>query len=202
VLSVFRGLAVPLIGVTAAVVLLVGCSSDETGTATTASNATASASSESAPSDSADPTSSTPEESGEINEIDAEVGDCVNLTGTMLDAEIAPATCGSVDSHYVIVAKVADEASCPGDIDQSYYEELNGDTTGVLCLDIDWVVDKCFEIGTGTDSTVQVPCTGTTGERILAVLPNTVDETNCPEETETYYTYDERKKVVCTVALS
>jgi hypothetical protein len=191
-----------LIGVAAAAVLLAGCSSNETGTATTASSTTASGSSESTASESADPTSSTPEESGEINEIDAEVGDCVNLTGTMLDAEIAPATCGSVDSHYTIVAKVADENSCPSDVDQTYYEELNGATTGVLCLDIDWVVGKCFEMGTGTDSTVQVPCTGTTGERILAVLPNTVDETNCPEETETYYTYDERKKVVCTVALS
>jgi hypothetical protein len=183
---------------TVAVVMSVAaCSSDETGTATMASSAATGSASESA-----EPTTSTPAESGEISEIDAEVGDCVNLTGTMLDAKIAPATCGTVDSHYTVVAKVADEDSCPSDVDQTYYEELNGSTTGVLCLDIDWVVGKCFEIGTASDSTVQVPCTGTTGEKILAVLPNTVDETDCPEETETYYTYDERRKLVCTVALS
>ena len=199
-LSDVRKLALFAVAAATLTISAVGCTSDETGTATTASS--------SAPMSAEDPfetpetTSRTPEDSGEITEIDAEVGDCVNLTGTMLDAKIAPATCGTVDSHYTVVAKVADEKSCPSDVDQTYYEELNGSTTGVLCLDIDWVVGKCFEIGTASDSTVQVPCTGSTGERILAVLPNTVDDADCPAETETYYTYDERKKIVCTVALS
>ena len=126
-----------LVAVAAAALSLsaVGCSSDETGTATTASSSAQASSAD--PSETAESPSATPEDSGEITEIDAEVGDCVNLTGTMLDAEIAPATCGAVDSHYTVVAKVADENSCPSDVDQTYYEELNGSTTGVLCLDID-----------------------------------------------------------------
>lgn len=99
----------------------------------------------------------------------------------MLDAKIAPAPGGAADSLYTVVAKVADANSCPSDIDQTYCEELNGSTTGVLCVDTDWVVDSCFEMGVDSDSTVQVPCTGPTGERILAVLPNTVDETDCPQ---------------------
>ncbi|PHV67478.1 LppU family putative lipoprotein [Williamsia muralis] len=200
-LSDVRKFALFAVAAAALFFAVVGCTSDETGTATTASSSAVASTAD--PSErSQTPSTTTSEDSGEITEIDAEVGDCVNLTGTMLDAKIAPATCGAVDSHYTVVAKVADENSCPSDVDQTYYEELNGSTTGVLCLDIDWVVGKCFEMGTASDSTVQVPCTGSTGERILAVLPNTVDETDCPAETETYYTYDERKKVVCTVALS
>ncbi|MGY3556289.1 LppU family putative lipoprotein [Williamsia sp. R60] len=199
-LSDVRKLALLAVAAAALTFSAAGCTSDETGTATTASSSAVVSTAD--PSDTSEAPSTTSEDSGEITEIDAEVGDCVNLTGTMLDAKIAPATCGAVDSHYTVVAKVADENSCPSDVDQTYYEELNGSTTGVLCLDIDWVVGKCFEMGTASDSTVQVPCTGSTGERILAVLPNTVDETDCPAETETYYTYDERKKIVCTVALS
>lgn len=190
--SLIRRATVPVFGAVLMVAIAAGCSSDEKGSATDASSAPPAASSTSAP------TSSTGEDSGDISEIDAEVGNCVNLGGTMADAEIAPATCGTTDSHYVVVAKVAEETACPSDVDQTYYEELNGSTTGVLCLDVDWVEGKCFEMGTGSDSTIQVPCTDAAGEKILAVLTDTVDENDCPDGTETYYTYDERRKVVCT----
>jgi hypothetical protein len=78
-------------------------------------------------------------------------------TGTMLDAKIAPAPCGAADSHHTVVATVADENSCPSYVDQMYHQELNGSTTGVLCLDIDWVVGKCFEMGADSDNTAPSP---------------------------------------------
>ncbi|ORM31862.1 hypothetical protein BFL43_17490 [Williamsia sp. 1135] len=187
-----RRLTVFMFGAVLLAAVATGCGSDEEGSATAASSAPTAASDTSAT------TPATAEDSGEISEIDAEVGDCVTLGGTMMDAEIDTATCGTTDLHYVIVAKAANEADCATDIDQTYYEELGGSTTGVLCLDVDWVEGKCFEPGTGSDSTVQVPCTDPAGEKVLAVLTGTVDENECPDGTETYYTYDERQKVVCT----
>ncbi|PYE20710.1 hypothetical protein DFR67_101101 [Williamsia limnetica] len=189
--STIRQVTVFMFGAVLLIAVVAGCGSDQEGSAIAASSTPTTASE-------SPTTPATAEDSGEISEIDAEVGDCVTLGGTMLDAEIDTATCGTTDSHYVIVAKVAQEADCATDIDQTYYEELGGTTTGVLCLDVDWVEGKCFEMGTGSDSTVQVPCTDPAGEKVLAVLTGTVDENECPEGTETYYTYDERQKVVCT----
>jgi hypothetical protein len=199
VISGIRRCVVFTFGAVLVAALATGCGDDENGTATPASGASSIAS-ESAESTESTTTSTTTEDSGDISEIDAEVGDCVNLGGTMMDAEIDSATCGTTDSHYVIVAKVATEDACPSDVDQTYYETLAGSTTGVLCLDVDWVVGKCFDMAVGYESTTQVPCTDPSGEKILAVLTDTVDETGCPDEAETYYTYDERRKVVCTAS--
>lgn len=176
-----------------------GCSDDNTGTAIPASDASTITSESTTTSESSESTSTTDiEDSGKINEVDAEVGDCVNVGGTKMDAEIDTATCGTTDSHYVVVAKVATEDACPSDVDQTYYETFAGRTTGVLCLDVDWVVGKCFDTAVGYESTTQVPCTDPSGEKVLAVLTDTVDETGCPAEAEKYYTYDERLMVVCT----
>lgn len=130
---------------------------------------------------------------------DAEIGQCVTLSGTMMDAEIDHAECGSEKSNYKVVAKAPTQDECAADVDQTYYVTLGGEEQGALCLDIDWVVGQCMTIPAGMDSPAHSPCTAGKPEtvRVLAILPGTTDEAGCPAETTSYYTYDERKLVTC-----
>lgn len=130
---------------------------------------------------------------------DANIGDCVVLSGSMMDAEIDHAKCGAAPANYKVIAKAATKEACPADADQTYYVTYGGKQEGALCLDIDWVPGKCMVLPSGSDEPKHVPCTA--GEsntyRVLKIIKGTTDENQCPEPTSRYYSYDERKMVAC-----
>lgn len=135
---------------------------------------------------------------GGSTDIDVAIGDCVTLGGTMTAATIDTAACGSAESNYRVIAKAQQNAQCPSDADQVYYETLNGTEQGALCLDIDWVVDGCMSIPTGEDEPRRVECTDPTAtnvERVTAILEDTTDVESCSEGG---FTYTERRFTVCT----
>ncbi|WHU47746.1 hypothetical protein QNM97_01655 [Gordonia sp. L191] len=135
----------------------------------------------------------------------AEIGQCVYLSGTTLEANIAHATCGRAPANYVVVAKAPTKEACPSDVDQTYYVTEAGRQQGALCLDTDWLVGECMTLPKSSDSDpAHVPCTTTDPDarRILAVVPGTTDDTRCPDRTTNYFTYDQRHKIVCVEKLN
>lgn len=138
------------------------------------------------------------DDGGDVD-FDAEIGDCVELGGTMMDAEIDHAACGSPESNYKVVGKAPNKDACASDVDQTYYVTRGGEEQGALCLDIDWVVGQCLTIPTGMDEPSHSPCTPGTPDtvRVLAILPGTTDEAGCPADATSYYTYEERRLVTC-----
>ncbi|MGW5381774.1 LppU family putative lipoprotein [Nocardia sp. NPDC003963] len=132
-------------------------------------------------------------------DFDAAIGDCVTLSGTMTDAEIDHAQCGSAESNYKVVAKAPTQDGCASDVDQTYYVTLGGREQGALCLDIDWVEGECMTVPTGSDSPTHSPCTPGKPDtvRVVKILTGTTDEAGCPDDATSYYTYDERLLVTC-----
>lgn len=138
----------------------------------------------------------------EVSQVKANVGDCVNLTGSLSDAKIEKATCGSVDSHYKVIAKGKDKASCPSDADQVYYETYGSEGSGALCLDTDWVLGKCFIEGGFSTSTKQAPCTDPSALKVVLIKEGTADSAQCPDDADKYVTHDVRKQLVCLARTS
>lgn len=138
------------------------------------------------------------DEGGDVD-FDADIGDCVALSGTMMNAEIDHAQCGSAQSNYKVVAKTATKEGCASDVDQTYYVTLGGVQQGALCLDIDWVEGECMTVPSGSESPTHSPCTPGKPDtvRVLKILTGTTDESGCPQETTSYYTYDERQLITC-----
>ncbi|MGX1804851.1 LppU family putative lipoprotein [Nocardia sp. NPDC055321] len=138
---------------------------------------------------------------GGVTGFDAAVGDCVRLGGTMTDATIVKATCGATDANYKVIAKAPTNDQCPGDADQAYFRTIAGVETGALCLDIDWVVGDCMDLG--SDNPARIDCSAKTGKdavRVLAIMRGTSDVNDCTVGGRGY-TYAERKLVVCVSAL-
>ncbi|MFI5718492.1 hypothetical protein [Nocardia sp. NPDC051750] len=183
----FRGLMTGVVVAGCAALMLSGCSGSDSSSAA----------------DPASPTSTVAgqagtDDGGDVS-FDAEIGDCVTLSGTMMDAEIDHATCGSPESNYKVVAKTPTQDGCASDVDQTYYVTLGGEEQGALCLDIDWVEGQCITIPSGMDSPTHSPCTPGTPDtvRVVKILTGTTDEAGCPAESTSYYTYDERLLVTC-----
>lgn len=154
-----------------------------------------------APSSSKTTTATSPSSSSDADlDIDVEIGDCVNLGGTVDDAVIDNATCGSRESNYKVVGKVGSSDECVSDIDQTYYETLGGVETGALCLDIDWVVGTCMELD--GKNPVRVDCNdpAAEGEKVTEILQNSDDVEDCTIS-EGGFVYNERRFVVCTDSL-
>ncbi|UGT40527.1 hypothetical protein LTV02_31715 [Nocardia yamanashiensis] len=131
----------------------------------------------------------------------ANIGDCVKLGGTTDNAIISKETCGGKEANYKVVAKAKTNAQCPADIDQAYYETTNGVETGAICLDIDWVIGDCLDLG-GEDPH-RVSCTGanaTEGVKVLSILKNTSSIDDCTSG-DKGYAYETRQVVVCLAAL-
>lgn len=135
-------------------------------------------------------------------DFDANIGDCVYLSGTTLDADIDHATCGQDPANYVVVAKAPNKEACPSDVDQTYYVTRGSTQTGALCLDTDWTVGECMTVPSYGDP-AHVECTSSDSDalRVLEIVPGTTDDSQCPDATTNYYTYDERQKVVCVEKL-
>lgn len=193
----------------AAVLALAGCSSTivgqahpatETGTIDAVDTSAAPTPDDAAPTTSSAPTS-TPTETTEQGglSLDAEIGDCVSLGGSTSDATIDAALCGSGDSNYKVVGRAERSTQCVSDVDNYYAESRNGVELGALCLDIDWVVGGCMDVGTGTTGPARIDCTTTTatdGVKVVAIEENADEVAACDAGTSGYV-YPERRFVVC-----
>lgn len=177
------------VGALAAVLLVAGCGNDITPRAVPEADATFSS-----------PTNAPGQEGEDLGgdiDFDAEIGDCVLLGGTKFDATIEAADCGSDSSNFKVIAKVPTQDRCPGDVDQSYYETYGDVEQGALCLDIDWVVGGCIDLG--SEDPVRVDCTEPLSEsyRVTDVLAGTTDVDDCADPATGGFRYFERDFVVC-----
>lgn len=191
-------------GAALALLISAGCSSANSGNAVAADTSTASASSSSstAPTTTGNVNGQEGIDGGGSTDIDVEIGQCVELGGTMTAAEIDNAECGSATSNYKVVAKAEENQQCPTDVNQTYYETLDGVEQGALCLDIDWVIDGCMSLPTGTEEPSRVDCadpSATDVEKVTEIKTGTADPNQCPEGG---FAYDARQFVVCTTTVS
>lgn len=146
-------------------------------------------------------TSSAPTTTAEGGDVsfDAEIGDCVTLGGTTTDASIEEASCGSNESNYKVIGKAEQSSQCVGDADNYYAESRNGIEMGALCLDIDWVVGGCMDVGGGTTGPERIDCTETSaadGVKVVAIEQDAADVNACGAGSSGYV-YPERRFVVC-----
>ncbi|OZC88992.1 hypothetical protein CH254_13775 [Rhodococcus sp. 06-412-2C] len=179
-----------------------GCSSSDSGNAV-AADTTTSSSTSAAASTTDDVTGQEGIDAGGSTDIDVEIGQCVKLGGTMTAATIDNAECGSMESNYKVIAKAEQNEQCPTDVNQTYYETLDGVEQGALCLDVDWVVDGCMSVPTGgIDEPARVDCSdpsATDVEQVTEIKTGTADPNDCPEGG---FAYEARQFVVCTTTIS
>ncbi|RVW06752.1 hypothetical protein EF834_02325 [Rhodococcus spongiicola] len=131
-------------------------------------------------------------------DLDVEIGDCVRLGGTMDDATIAEAACGSVESNYKVVAKAKETEQCPSDVDQWYSESILGNELGVLCLDVDWVLGECMSVPeSDNDEPQRVDCGDQDASDVYRVAEIVEGATGIEPCSEGGFIYDERRFTVC-----
>lgn len=146
------------------------------------------------------PTTTAPSKGGSTD-FQASIGDCVKLGGTTDDATIDKAACGTASANYKVIGKARTNAQCPADVDQAYYETLAGVETGALCLDIDWVVGDCLDLG--GDDPKRIDCASKSaaeGVKVLSIMKNSTSVDDCNVGNQGYV-YDERRFVVCVTTL-
>ncbi|MCP2276686.1 hypothetical protein ACFYT3_28480 [Nocardia amikacinitolerans] len=202
--QLLSGLALAL-GTAATALTLVACSSTIDGTAQPALDSgtvdavNTSTPKTSAPKSSGRPTSGRPTPTGGSTDFEASIGDCVTLGGTTTNATIAKASCGSRASNYKVIGKTETSSACPSDRDNYYAETINGVQQGALCLDIDWVVGGCMDVG--GDDPKRIDCTerGTQGVRVTSIEQGVSDSGACA--TGIGFEYGERDFVVCVEEL-
>lgn len=188
-------------GAALTLMLAAGYSSSDAGTAVAAD--TTASSSSAAPTTTDNVSGQEGIDAGGSTDIDVEIGQCVKLGGTMTAAEIDNAECGSMESNYKVIAKAEENEQCPTDVNQTYYETLNGVEQGALCLDVDWVIDGCMSVpSTGMDEPARVDCadpSATSVEKVTEIKTGTADPNDCPEGG---FAYEARQFVVCTTTMS
>ena len=188
-------------GAALTLMLAAGCSSSDAGTAVAAD--TTASSSSATPTTTDNVSGQEGIDAGGSTDIDVEIGQCVKLGGTMTAAEIDNAECGSMESNYKVIAKAEENEQCPTDVNQTYYETLNGVEQGALCLDVDWVIDGCMSVpSTGMDEPARVDCadpSATSVEKVTEIKTGTADPNDCPEGG---FAYEARQFVVCTTTMS
>lgn len=144
----------------------------------------------------ADPTTSRINKSATRVAPAVNAGDCVEF-GAL--AQLEKAVCGSGNSRYRVVETAA-ENHCPTDVDHVHPATRPGTEHDSLCLDIDWAVGGCMELGGDSPQHIDCHATGTTqAVRVLAIKPSTTDVTQCPGNTG--FVYDQRRIVVCVAHL-
>jgi hypothetical protein len=189
-----RRVAVALATATA-VAVLGACSSDVTGTAVPDADAIADTTTPAPiPSTTRSAAPSTPDVDLEV---DVRPGDCIALGGTVEDATIDYADCGSSTANYEVVNVVETTAECPSDVDMTYYESFGGVEVGALCLDIDWQIGDCMDLGGEDPQRIDCSETAIAGEKATEILPDTTDVNDCAIS-EGGFVYNEREFVVCT----
>ncbi|WP_067863421.1 LppU family putative lipoprotein [Nocardia shimofusensis] len=140
----------------------------------------------------------TTQEAGDTD-FQAEIGDCVTLGGTTTDATIAKASCGSRASNYKVIGKATSSALCPADRDNYYAETLNGLEQGAFCLDIDWVIGGCMDIGGDDPQRIDCGESGLQPVRVDEIVQGAGDVGAC--DTGFGFEYTERRFVVCVEEL-
>ncbi|MDV6260318.1 LppU family putative lipoprotein [Rhodococcoides yunnanense] len=193
-----RALVLALTACTA--LLLAGCASEVSGTAVAISGATIAPTTTSAPRTTTSAPTPDIDDGGSVD-IDVEIGECVNLGGTVDEATIANATCGSPESNYVVFAKTPTSAECPADADQYYYETYFDIEQGALCLDIDWVVGGCMDIVGEFAQRVDCATPGADTRRVVTILQGTFSVDDCPDPALYGYEKETRNFVVCVERL-
>ncbi|MEV0706724.1 hypothetical protein AB0I48_04085 [Nocardia aurea] len=191
----------------AALALVVGCSSTIDGTAQPAIDGgtidavTTSTPKTSSPRSSSRPTSGRPTTTtrGGNTDFEASIGDCVTLGGTQSHATISKASCGSRSANYKVIGKAPTSSACIGDRDNYYAETLNGVQQGALCLDIDWVVGGCMDVGGDDPKRIDCSERATQAVRVVNIQQGASDAAAC--STGTGFTYEERQFVVCVEEL-
>ncbi|MEK8073824.1 LppU family putative lipoprotein [Rhodococcoides navarretei] len=191
-----RALVLALFG--CAALLLGGCASEVSGTAVAISGATIPATTTTSPPTTAPPTDI--DDGGSVD-IDVEVGECVTLGGTVDEAAIANATCGSAQSNYVVFAKTPTSAECPEDADQYYYETYFDIEQGALCLDIDWQVGGCMDLVGEFAQRVDCATPGADTRRVVTILEGTSSVDDCPDPALYGFEKESRNFVVCVEQL-
>nr|WP_296779546.1 hypothetical protein [Rhodococcus sp. (in: high G+C Gram-positive bacteria)] len=189
-----RGATLAVFACTA--LLLVSCGSDVTPRAIPADNdgvLTSSSSTTAKPT----PSNQEGEDGGGDVDIDVEIGECVELGGTVTDATIDNAICGSPKSNYKVIAKAPTNLECISDADQTYYETFADIEQGALCLDIDWVVDGCMEMSGDDPERVDCDTVGSQTVRVTEFLNGTTDPNDCADPATSGYYHTERNFIVC-----
>lgn len=189
-----RGVA--LAALACSTLFLIGCGSNVTPRAVPADDPVA-ATSTGATTTAASPTSQEGEDAGGDVDIDVEIGECVDLGGTMDDATIDNATCGSPDANYKVIGKAPSNDLCVSDADQYYYETFGGIEQGALCLDVDWVVDGCMELSGEDPERGDCNAPGSDTVRVVEILTGTTSVDDCSMDATSGFTYSERNFVVC-----
>lgn len=192
-----RRIGTSIAALSAVTLLAAGCGSSTTeGTAIAADNAGPTSTSSSSTTTTETSIEGT-DEGGDID-LDVEIGECVQLGGSMEDATIDNATCGSNESNYKVIGKAPTSDQCVADADQSYYETLRGVEQGALCLDIDWVIDGCMDMPSGGDP-IRIECNDPSAEdgvRVTEIVQGRGVVDDCTKS-DTGFEYTERKFVVC-----
>lgn len=188
------GLAFLAVVATAA---LAGCATETDGRAMPAAVAATASDSAPATTRSSAAGTTTPAAADVDLEIDVEPGDCVALGGTVDAATIDNADCGSSTSNYKVVDVVESADECAGDIDQTYYESFGGVEVGALCLDVDWEVGGCMDVGGEDPQRIDCSATAIQGEKVTEILTGTADVNDC-SLSDAGYEYRERNFVVCS----
>lgn len=182
----------------AAVTVLGACSSAPQPTAVPEAAGADTSTSSAAPTTSRSTTTTAPSAGADVDlDISVDIGDCVRLGGTVDDATIANATCGSDDANYKVVDIVSTSSQCVSDVDQTYYESYSGVETGALCLDVDWVPGDCIDLGGEDPQRIDCSASAVQGEKVSEILTGTTDVNDC-SVSEGGFVYEEREFVVCT----
>ena len=126
------------------------------------------------------------------------VGDCLKTGGTPERPEVTKVDCGSQDSNFKVAATVEDSDLCPADVD-SYYSMRGAfsDATTTICMDIDWVVGDCIDLGGEDPQRIDCSEPAVQGEEVTEILLDTSDVNDC-STSEGGFVYRERNFVVCT----
>ncbi|WP_415971272.1 hypothetical protein [Rhodococcus sp. 077-4] len=180
--------------------ILGGCASEVSGTAVAISGATIAPTTTSAPRTTTSAPTTDIDDGGSVD-IDVEIGECVNLGGTVDEADIANATCGSPQSNYVVFAKTPTSAECPEDADQYYYETYFDIEQGALCLDIDWQVGGCMDLVGEFAQRIDCATPGADTRRVVTILQGTSSVDDCPDPALYGFEKDSRNFVVCVEKL-
>ncbi|WP_431971132.1 LppU family putative lipoprotein [Nocardia sp. bgisy134] len=132
--------------------------------------------------------------------IQMNVGDCV-LVGDGGANAIEKTACGGGGSSYKVFDKVAADGKCPADADHAYGESVRGEQQGSLCMDIDWVVGGCMELGHGNPKHIDCGAGGAAkGVRVLEVKHGITDVNQCASGNYGFV-YNQRRFVVCVAEL-
>ncbi|MDV7357291.1 hypothetical protein R4282_30275 [Rhodococcus oxybenzonivorans] len=187
-----RRVCTAVVALSATAVLVTGCGSEVTPTAVPESGASATTTESTTVIDGQEG-----EDAGGDVDFEVAIGECVKLGGTITDAEIDKAACGSPESNYKVIAKAEQNSQCISDADSYYYETLGGVEQGAICLDVDWVIGGCMDVG-GEDPK-RIECTDPTavdGVKVTEIVQGATSVDSCTTSSNGYE-YPERKFVVC-----